>query len=159
MGNPEVVTYRLESKMVYVTPASNYEQAIDFAQKEFADELSNIKRNRISFSVLVHADRTLRSVRIGAMAWPAVVGNLKTYEIIDVHVQPEVYVQHVDGPPGYHIATGAEEESKEAAEFFARSTPERSRTQKKGKPSDDNITITKKSPSPKRSFNPLIRLK
>jgi len=141
---PEVITYSLNGKMVYVPPAQSYEvscvlttirgfwflfsrtsqQALDFAQKEFSADLHNIKRDRISFSVLVNAERAFRSVRIGAMAWPAVVSSLKRFEIIEVRVQPELYVEHVDGPPGYHIATGAEE-SKEAAEFYARSNSSR----------------------------------
>jgi len=54
------------------------------------------------------------------MAWPAVVSNLKSYEIIEVHVQPELYVEHVDGPPGYQIAVGVPE--SEETELFKHST-------------------------------------
>jgi len=148
---PEVVTYRLNGKMVYVTPAKSYEQALDFAQNEFADELRHIKRDRISFSVLVHAEKTYRSVRIGAMAWPAVVSNLKRYEIIEVHVQPELYVEHVDGPPGYQIAVGVgHSESKEATEFFARSNPVRTSGAK---------PINNKRPAGKGASKPFFRLK
>jgi len=113
---PDVVTYRLNDKMVYVTPAQSYEQALDFAQNEFADELRHIKRDRISFSVLVNAGIGIhRSVRIGTMAWSAVVSGLKRYEIIDVHVQPDLCMEHVDEPPGYHqISVEVEESDKEA---------------------------------------------
>ncbi|KIM80638.1 hypothetical protein PILCRDRAFT_89583 [Piloderma croceum F 1598] len=105
MRSPEVVTYSLKgSKMVY--------QAIDFVQKEFGDELGQIERNHISFSVHMFANGTnkLRSVRIGVKAWPAVISHLKTFEIIDVHVQPEGCMEHADGPPGYHEVK--EEEGK-----------------------------------------------
>lgn len=109
---PEVITYRLNGKMVYVTPATNYEvspsqsqihfcqfiltilqQALDFAQNLFPEELSTVKRDRISFSVLrVDISRSLNksrheAARIAPIAWQAVVGGLKTYEIIDIHVQ------------------------------------------------------------------------
>ena len=99
--------------------------------------------------MLVTADRTHRSVRIGAMAWPAVVSNLKRYEIIELHIQPELYVEHVDGPPGYQIAVGVEE-SKEAREFFARSNPSRTSG---AKPTND------KHLAGKRGSRPCFRLK
>jgi hypothetical protein len=46
-------------------------------------------------------------VRIGAIAWPAVVRRLKTFEIIDVHVKPAP--KGVDGPPDYDVAVEEEE--------------------------------------------------
>lgn len=59
-------------------------------------------------------DGTKRSVRISAMAWPAIVPNLKRYEILEIHIQPELSnVEHVDGPPEYQMAVGGVEESKE----------------------------------------------
>jgi hypothetical protein len=71
--------------------------------------------------VLAYADKI---VRIGAMAWPTVITTLKRYEIIELHVRLELYVELVNRPPGYPVAVGVEE-SKEAAEFFARSSPTR----------------------------------
>jgi hypothetical protein len=116
---PEVVTYRFNGKMVYVTPAKDYEQALDFAQNVFPEELRHIKRDHISFSVLSVAQRKQQTARIAAMAWTAVVGNLKTYEIIDLHVQPQFYVEDVDAPPAYPKPIQLED-SKEAAEFYRR---------------------------------------
>jgi hypothetical protein len=84
------------------------------------------------------------------MAWPAVVPNLKRYEIVEVHVQPELYVEHVDGPPRYQIAVGVVEESKEATEFFARSHPARTSAARSTK----NQQIPRKG-----GYNPFIRLK
>ena len=49
------------------------------------------------------------SVRIGAMIWPAIVENLKRYEIIELHVQPEVHVEYVDATPGIRIIIGVQE--------------------------------------------------
>jgi hypothetical protein len=63
--------------------------------------LCHIKRDRITFSILVKGETT---VRIGAIAWPAVVRRLKTFEIIDVHVKPAP--KGVDGPPDYDVAVG-----------------------------------------------------
>jgi len=149
-NRPDVVTYRLGEKMVYVPPAKNYEQALDFAQREFAEDLRLIRRERISFSVLVNTGKnpSRRSVRIGAMAWPAVVCSLKCYEIIEVQVQPEVYVEHVDGP-GYQLVVGIED-SKEAVEFYSHSTPLRT--------SGVKVTNDKHSVE-KRGSKPFFRLK
>jgi hypothetical protein len=83
------------------------------------------------------------------MAWPAVVSSLKRFEIIEVRVQPELCVEHVDGPPGYHVATGVGE-SKEAAEFYARSNPTRTPGVK---------TTSQKHPAGKGGFKPFFRLK
>ena len=99
--------------------------------------------------MLVHAEKSLRSVRIGAMAWPAVVSSLKRFEIIEVRVQPELYVEHVEGPPGYHVVTGMEE-SKEAAEFYARSNPTRTSGAK---------PTSQKHPAGKAGSKPFFRLK
>jgi hypothetical protein len=115
----DIVTYRLNDKMVYVTPADSYEQAIDFAKKVFPDELRKVNRNNISFSITVitRGDKK-RSVWIADMAWSTVVSTLHRYEIIDVHVQPEVQVTHDDitslPPPPMYTS-----DSKEAAEFYA----------------------------------------
>jgi hypothetical protein len=84
------------------------------------------------------------------MAWPAVVSNLKRYEIIELQVRPELYVEHVDGPPGYQIAVGGVEESKEAAEFFARSSPTR--------PSGAKLA-SNKHPTGKGASKSIFRLK
>lgn len=56
------------------------------------------------FSVLVDGGR---AVRIGAIAWPAVVSRLKRYEIIDVHVKS--VPERVDGPPDYDVTVVEEE--------------------------------------------------
>jgi len=106
--------------MVYVTPANDYEQALDFAQNVFPEELRYIKRDQISFSVQSSsAQRTPQAARIASMAWTVVVGSLKPYEIVDLHVQPELYVEDVDAPPAYPKSVQLED-SKEAAEFFRR---------------------------------------
>ena len=48
------------------------------------------------------------------MAWPVIITNLERYQIVEIHVQPELSdVEHVDGPPEYPIAVGGVEESKE----------------------------------------------
>jgi hypothetical protein len=116
---PDIVTYRLNGKMVYVTPADNYEQALDFAQKVFRQQLGRIKRDRISFAVTVITNGERRSVRIAEMAWGAVVATLQRYEIIDVHVQPEVHIIDSDVRVSY-IDDEGDGESKEATEFFSR---------------------------------------
>lgn len=95
---PEVITYRLADKLVYVRPADNYEQALDFAQKEFAEELSEVSRDRISFNISAPVNGERRSVRISESAWPAAVARLLRGEVIDIHVRP---LPAKDQPPQY----------------------------------------------------------
>jgi hypothetical protein len=134
---PDIITYRLNGSMVYVTPAVNHEvcslpsiaplvlcwtpflqQALDFAQKAFRHQLGGINRDRISFSVTVVTNGDRRPVRIAEMAWGVVVATLQQYEIIDIHVQPEVHI--IDSDVQLRYLTPEERDSKEAAEFFSR---------------------------------------
>jgi hypothetical protein len=106
--------------------------------------------------VLAYADKI---VRIGAMAWPTVITTLKRYEIIELRVQPELYVELVDGPPGYPIAVGVEE-SKEATEFFARSSPTRSSPTRSSPTRTSGAKPTSnKHPAGKGGSKPTLRLK
>jgi len=107
---PQVVTYCHDKKFVYVKLAENYEQALDIAQQEFADELRNVRRDRISFSLRVKytGEKSTCSVRIPATTWPAAFKKRPLYAVLDVHVQPELHAERVDGPPGYEIAVGKE---------------------------------------------------
>ncbi|KAH0588747.1 hypothetical protein H2248_004553 [Termitomyces sp. 'cryptogamus'] len=102
----DIITYRLNSKLVFVRPADDYEQALDYAQKEFPDELAELDRSRISFYInaKMNGDR-LQSVRISASAWPAAVSRLLRGEVIDVCVYTPPTVRHSDSkdvaPPQY----------------------------------------------------------
>ncbi|KZT00300.1 uncharacterized protein LAESUDRAFT_732400, partial [Laetiporus sulphureus 93-53] len=103
----EVVTYRLGERMVYVTPAETFEQAVAFAKRVFPDQLATIDRKRITFTVSVVASHERRMVEIGPMAWKAVVSTLAQYEIINVIVQPEASGSD-DGLPDYLDATSTD---------------------------------------------------
>jgi hypothetical protein len=48
-------------------------------------------------------------VCISDMAWPAVMSNLKYFNIIKVSIQPKLHVEHVDGPPWYAMVSKMEE--------------------------------------------------
>ena len=54
-------------------------------------------------------DKELGSARIAANAWSATLRHLETFQIIDIHVHPDSCAENVDGPPGYHTATGVKE--------------------------------------------------
>ncbi|KAF8222654.1 hypothetical protein L208DRAFT_1321397 [Tricholoma matsutake] len=95
---PEVITYRLGDKLVYVKPAAHYEASLDFAQKEFAEELSEVSRNRISFNISAPVNGERRSVRISESAWPAAVARLLRGEVINIQVRP---LPLKDQPPQY----------------------------------------------------------
>ncbi|KAI5118966.1 hypothetical protein M0805_009377 [Coniferiporia weirii] len=83
----ELVTYRLDNEMVYVSPASDFDEALSYAQKVFP-QLAGIARERIAFSVNVRVGGALRAVRIAPMAWERVLKSLATYEIVDLSVLP-----------------------------------------------------------------------
>ncbi|GBE88583.1 hypothetical protein BKA93DRAFT_744178 [Sparassis latifolia] len=105
-ASPSIVTYRLHKKMVYVSPAESYEEAVDFAKAVFADELSGIDRTRVVFSINVAVQHTPRTVQIGPMAWNAVISTLVEYEIIDVSVQSSVcHVGYTDDTPPPYVDT------------------------------------------------------
>ncbi|KAG6809303.1 hypothetical protein H0H92_000761, partial [Tricholoma furcatifolium] len=85
----EIITYRFGPKLVYVKPADNYEQAIDYAQKEFSEELEGVPRDRISFVVAARLNNNERqSVRISESAWQAAVARLLRGEVVDIQVRP-----------------------------------------------------------------------
>lgn len=86
--SPNVLTYSLDNKMVYVTPAEDYEQALDFAYSVFPTELHSIPRSRVYFSVNIVVRGSPRTSRISPMAWSAVIMTLKQYEIVLVSVLP-----------------------------------------------------------------------
>ncbi|KAI0918912.1 hypothetical protein AcW1_003569 [Taiwanofungus camphoratus] len=145
-ASPGIVTYRLRERMVYVTPAETYDQAIAYAKTVFADELYGVDPERISFSVSVVVQGGTRTVSIGSMAWKAVIASLAQYEIIDVLVQdvtPEVVVHDVDELPEYS-------ETKEPKEFFSRS-PSPSHSKSRTPSRSPSRSPSRKSHSPTHS--------
>ncbi|OBZ69501.1 hypothetical protein A0H81_10558 [Grifola frondosa] len=116
---PDIITYRYNETMAYVTPAATYEEAIGYAKNVFP-ELANVEPRCISFAIRGFAQSREKTVRIGPMAWRAVIGALMRYEIVDVLVQPAVVIEDTDGLPQYS-------ESKETKDFLSRSpSPARS---------------------------------
>jgi len=98
----DIITYRFGDKLVYVRPADNYEQALDFAQKEFSDELSQVSRDRISFTIVATMNGERRAVRISESAWVAAVARLLRGEVIDIQVRPQPQsADSKDLPPQY----------------------------------------------------------
>ncbi|KAH7921100.1 hypothetical protein BV22DRAFT_1039022 [Leucogyrophana mollusca] len=144
----DIITYRLNNQMTYVTPAQDYQEAVNVAREVFRDELGGVDEKRISFSVNVLTDGQTRSVRISSFAWPAIVSHLTRYEIIDVHVQPEIIVESdfSDTPPEYPFL-----DSKESSAFY---TPSHSCTHSKPQ-SPCSVKSTGRL-SPKRLFRRLV---
>jgi len=91
--------------MVYVTPAENYEQALDFAYSVYPEELKDVPRDRVSFSIKIFMQGEPRTSRIGPMAWNVVVATLAQYEIILVEIQS-------DEPPHYYSSSSAPDHEK-----------------------------------------------
>lgn len=95
----DIITYKHAGKLVYVKPAENYELALDFAQKEFPEELGHIPRDRIMFTISVNVQGERRHVRISESAWTGTVGRLLRGEVIDVGLRPDPSA--VIPPPQY----------------------------------------------------------
>ncbi|KAL4066469.1 hypothetical protein V8B97DRAFT_1025013 [Scleroderma yunnanense] len=99
----DVITYRLEEKMVYVPLALNWAEALEHVQGAF-EELGKIDKKRIKFFVNIMRDQQRVAVGISPSAWPSVASHLARYEIIDIVVTPdpvisEGVVSNVDVPP------------------------------------------------------------
>jgi len=100
--------------MVYVTPADDYEQALDYAFDVYPEELKDISRDRVQFSVNV---KNSRSSRIASMAWNAVVVSLTRFEILDITVRKG------ECPPRYSSATTSEQEYDEKTGGYLQPSP------------------------------------
>lgn len=95
----DIVTYQYNSKLVYVKPGVDYQEALDVAQKEFP-ELSHISRDLIEFSVSAHMGGGKQHVRISESAWAATVARLLRGEIIQVDIRSDPTLLK-DAPPIY----------------------------------------------------------
>jgi len=86
---PDVLTYSYASRMVYVAPGQNYDEAIDIAQQSFP-ELRDVDRDRIRLEVRVvlSSQQERKKAEISRSAWSAVVTTLARFEIVEVRVAP-----------------------------------------------------------------------
>ncbi|KAG2153332.1 hypothetical protein DEU56DRAFT_774618 [Suillus clintonianus] len=107
----DVITYRLNKQMMYVPPAESFDQAVTFARSAFERDLTGVDKNRISFSLNVLANGKQSSVGISRVAWQSVMSHMARYEIIDVHIQPELTVS--PPPPSYRSCSSEKGSEKE----------------------------------------------
>ncbi|KAG1865910.1 hypothetical protein DFJ58DRAFT_154717 [Suillus subalutaceus] len=107
----DVITYRFNNKMMYVPPAENFDQAVTFARSAFESDLTGIDKSQISFSLNVLANGKQSSVGISSVAWSRMMSHLARYEIIDIHVQPEIKVS--GPPPSYQPCGSTEDDEKQ----------------------------------------------
>jgi len=98
---PDVITYRLGTKLVFVGLADNYQQALDLAQREFPEELRHIPRNRISLGIQATLAGVRRSVRISESAWAPTAARLLRGQVVDVQVRPAASLDHKAQLPKY----------------------------------------------------------
>ncbi|KAL1746164.1 hypothetical protein HDZ31DRAFT_81394 [Schizophyllum fasciatum] len=84
----DIITYRYDERLVYVTPEKDYNIAIDIALQEYP-ELLGVPRDCISFFTMASMDGQRRPVRIGRSAWPRAMEKLVRGEIIDIKVRRE----------------------------------------------------------------------
>jgi len=86
------------------------QQAVTFARSAFESDLTGIDKSRISFSLNVLANGKQSSVGISRVAWSKMMAHLARYEIIDVHVQPEIKISAP--PPSYQPCSPTEGNEK-----------------------------------------------
>ncbi|KAF9262929.1 hypothetical protein L218DRAFT_928540 [Marasmius fiardii PR-910] len=103
---PQVITYRLGEKLVYVEPAPTYAAAVALAFQEFSDELDGISPHRITFSVNARLNGEKRPVRISEGAWSFTVNGMITNEVVNVVVAPESDRKDYAPPPHYLEVSG-----------------------------------------------------
>ncbi|KAL1723745.1 hypothetical protein EV715DRAFT_285810 [Schizophyllum commune] len=94
----DIMTYRYNDRLVYVSPEKDYEVAIDVALQEYP-ELATVPRELISFHTMANMDGQRRAIRIGRTAWPRAMDKLMRGEVVDIIVR----WQDVKGasPPQY----------------------------------------------------------
>ncbi|KAG2137196.1 hypothetical protein BD769DRAFT_1664097 [Suillus cothurnatus] len=108
----DVITYRLNNRMIYVPPAQSFDKAVALAKSAFESDLTGIDKSRISFSLNVLANGKQSSAGISREAWSAVVSHLARYEIIDVHVSGL--------PPSYQSCHSTKEQHSSSHSSLAR---------------------------------------
>jgi hypothetical protein len=111
----DIVTYRLNGKLVYVTPTTKYDvrllwmsfmlpqlimthanqqQAVAQAYSTFPEELSTVQKEQVALAITCLVQGEHRVVQIAPSAWTSVLPTLTRFEIIDVIVKE-------DKPPRY----------------------------------------------------------
>ncbi|KAG1817971.1 uncharacterized protein BJ212DRAFT_1347997 [Suillus subaureus] len=98
----DVITYRLNNRMVYVPPAQSFDKAVALARSAFESDLTEIDKSQISFSLNVLVNGKRSSASISREAWSTVMSHLARYEIIDVHVSGP--------PPSYQSCNSTKEQ-------------------------------------------------
>ncbi|KAG6920165.1 hypothetical protein DXG01_004932 [Tephrocybe rancida] len=84
----DIIIYKMGDKFVYMRPADDYEQALDYAQKEFPDELRGVTRDRIELYTIGKVDGQRQLVRISADAWTPTAARLMRGEIVFISIKP-----------------------------------------------------------------------
>ncbi|KAJ8483400.1 hypothetical protein ONZ51_g4731 [Trametes cubensis] len=97
----DILTYRYNGTMVYVTPAATYKEGVEYARQVFP-ELASVDPARISICINGTVNKQRQLIRIGAMAWNSVITSRARYEVIDIIVVPEIVVDADElSPPDY----------------------------------------------------------
>ncbi|KAG2347542.1 hypothetical protein BDR05DRAFT_958283 [Suillus weaverae] len=112
----DIITYRLNDQMMYVPLAKNFDQAVTFARSAFEGDLTGIDKSRISLSLNVMANGKQSSVCISRAAWSAITSHLVRYEIVDVHIKPEL---EVSGPPPSYRSCSSKEGAEHSSSYLS----------------------------------------
>ncbi|KAH9846155.1 hypothetical protein C2E23DRAFT_744724 [Lenzites betulinus] len=148
---PDILTYRYNGNMVYVTPATTYDEGIQYARQVFP-ELADVAPTRIVISVLGNVNQQRQLIRIGPMAWKSVVFARARFEVLDVTLVPdgpEIVVTDHDALPEYESV----KEKNPGVDFLAPSRapspPRLSHVSHKDMPHNASRSRSR-SPSPSR---------
>ncbi|KAG7091036.1 hypothetical protein E1B28_010096 [Marasmius oreades] len=87
--SPEVITYRIGERLVYVKPAQTHVAAVQMAFEEFPEELYGISPHRITFTISATLNGEKRAVRISESAWSFSVTRMARGEVLNVVIAPE----------------------------------------------------------------------
>jgi len=87
---PNLLAYSYNSRIVHVTPAEDYNRAIEIAIESFP-ELRHFERGRISLGVRLkrnQQEKKTAEINGPGVTWPSVVATPERYEIVEIHVSP-----------------------------------------------------------------------
>ncbi|KAG6381933.1 hypothetical protein JVT61DRAFT_557 [Boletus reticuloceps] len=92
MGYPtDILTYRYNEQLVYVSVASSYNEALSHARNAFP-QLEDVHDASLSLSLLAPTSGHAPScIDISAKTWPKLVAHMSRYQIVDVHVHAQQY--------------------------------------------------------------------
>ncbi|KAE9403310.1 hypothetical protein BT96DRAFT_878715 [Gymnopus androsaceus JB14] len=153
---PEIITYRLGDKLIFVKPALEYEVAIDMAIQEFPElkPISESHKERITFYTTTTVNGKRQNVCISKSAWKPCVTRMLRGEMITILVVDPDSANSIDlqPPPPQYL-----EIPKDASSELGKSRHRKSRSTDSPRFSTGSVSAesSPRRPSPARSAGSL----